>query len=163
MRSEAELLKLLHELDDPQWPEWPEHYDRKKAGSHLGDLVARLERDFSTRCTAERDTQDSSEYGRVIVPPEATSRGTRIVVCLSKFGQLALICAENPGAFLGTQDAQTEGALDADDLGTVDRALTDLGYVVVPEELLELDYDGPTHMPQHLRRPSWSDRFFGIF
>lgn len=58
---------------------------------------------------AEQDTQDSSEYGRATVPAEATACGTRIVVCVSKFGSLALVCAENPGAFLGTQDAQDEG------------------------------------------------------
>ena len=160
-RSEADTLALLRELDDPQWLEHPEHYNRSKAGNLLDALVTRLEQDFATHCTAERDTQDSSEYGRVVVPADATTCGTRIVACLSKFGSLALICAENPGAFLGTQDAQFEGALNPGDLATVDRALTDLGYVVVPEELIERDYDGPSPMPWHVQRPSWWHRFFG--
>ncbi|MFE5893989.1 hypothetical protein ACFQ6E_34285 [Streptomyces sp. NPDC056462] len=53
--------------------------------------------------------QDSSEYGRVTVPADASVCGTRIVVCVSKFGSLALVCADNPGAFLGTGEVQAEG------------------------------------------------------
>ncbi len=37
------------------------------------------------------------------------------------------------------------GQLDAS-LAEVEQALTELGYVVVPEELLTSDYDGPTAM-----------------
>ncbi|UBI40894.1 MULTISPECIES: hypothetical protein [Streptomyces] len=82
---------------------------------------------------------------------------------MSKFGSLALICAENPGAFLGTEDAQAQGELDAADLAKVEWALADLGYVVLPEELLERDYDGPSQLPSHVQRPSWWHRFFGSF
>ena len=162
-QGEADLLVLLRELDDPEWLEWPQHYDRGEAAAHFSVLVARLESDFAARCTAERDTQDSSEYGCVVVPGDATVCGTRIVVCVSKFGSLALVCADNPGAFFGTADAQAEGELDAADLAKVNRALVELGYVVVAEELLESDYDGPSRLPWHVQRPSWSDRFFGIF
>ncbi|MFH9610715.1 hypothetical protein [Streptomyces sp. NPDC017448] len=160
--DEADLLVLLRELDDPEWLEWPQHYDRGEAAAHFSVLVARLESGFAVRCTAERDTQDSSEYGRVVVPGDATVCGTRIVVCVSKFGSLALVCADNPGAFFGTADAQAEGELDASDLVEVNRALVELGYVLVVEELLESDYGGPSRLPWHVRRPSWSDRFFGI-
>ncbi len=89
--------------------------------------------------------------------------GTRLVVCVSKFGSLALVCADNPGAFLGTNDAQAEGELDATDLAKVNLVLADLGYAVVPEELLERDYDGPSLLPRHVQRPSWWHRFFGMF
>ncbi|MFE1873975.1 hypothetical protein ACFW9N_24350 [Streptomyces sp. NPDC059496] len=161
--SEADLLALLSELDDPEWLEWPRHYDRVATAALFGRLVTRLESDFAARCPAEQDTQDSSEYGRVVVPGDATACGTRIVVCVSKFGSLALVCADNPGAFLGTEDAQVEGELDGVDLAKVDRALVDLGYVVVAEELLELDYDGPSRLARHSGRPSWWHRFFGVF
>ncbi|WP_331760183.1 hypothetical protein OG285_36605 (plasmid) [Streptomyces sp. NBC_01471] len=162
--SEADLLVLLRELDDPEWLEWPQHYDRGETAVLFGGLVARLEGDFAAHCTVvEQDTQDSSEYGRVVVPGDATICGTRIVVCVSKFGSLALVCADNPGAFLGTDDAQAEGELGDTDLAKVNRALVELGYVVIAEELLESDYDGPSQLPWHVQRPSWSDRFFGIF
>lgn len=161
--DEADRLVLLRELDDPGWLEWPQHYDRGEAAAHFSVLVARLEGDFAARCTAEQDTQDSSEYGRVVVPGDATLCGTRIVVCVSKFGSLALVCADNPGAFLGTADAQAEGELDGADLAKVNRALAELGYAAVAEELLESDYDGPSQLPWHVQRPSWWHRFFGIF
>ncbi|MEU5957959.1 hypothetical protein [Streptomyces sp. NPDC047525] len=161
--SGADLLALLRELDDPEWLEWPEHYNRAASAAQLGGLVTRLEGDFATCCTTEQDTQDSSEYGRVVVPRDATVCGTRIVICVSKFGSLARVCADNPGAFLGTEEAQAEGELDGADLAKVNRALGELGYVVVAEELLERDYDGPSRLPLHVQRPSWWHRFFGIF
>ncbi|MEU4089291.1 hypothetical protein [Streptomyces aureus] len=161
--SAADLLALLRELDDPGWLEWPQDYDRGETAARFGTLVARLESDFAARCTVEPDAQDSSEYGRITVPGEVTVCGTRIVVCVSKFGSLALVCADNPGAFLGTDEAQVEGELDVADLAKVDRALAECGYVVVPEELLESDYDGPSRLPSHVQRPSWWNRFFGYF
>ncbi|MET9059249.1 hypothetical protein [Streptomyces antibioticus] len=160
---EATLLALLAELDDPERLERPRGYDRVATGALFGDLVTRLDRDFTTSCASERDTQDSSEYGRVTVPADATVCGTRIVVCVSKFGSLALICSDNPGAFLGTADAQAEGELDAADLAKVHRALIDLGYVVVPEELLESQYAGPSPLFRRSGRSTWWDRFFGFF
>ncbi|MGW9122138.1 hypothetical protein ACWGRV_37030 [Streptomyces sp. NPDC055663] len=162
-RSEADLRALLRELDDPEWLERPQHFNRGEAAARFGGLVTRLEGDFGAHCTAEQDTQESSEYGRVIVPGDAAVCGTRIVVCVSRFGSLALVCADNPGAFLGTGDAQAEGELDGADLDKVDRALTELGYVVVAEEILELDYDVPSRLPRHVERPSWWHRFFGFF
>ncbi|MFE6189295.1 hypothetical protein ACFQ6U_33235 [Streptomyces sp. NPDC056465] len=95
--GETELLVLLRELDDPERLEWPLHYDRAAVSLAFGGLVRRLETDFGVQCEFEQDTQDSSEYGRVRVPAEATVCGTRIVVCVSKFGSLAEVCADNPG------------------------------------------------------------------
>ncbi|WP_066376237.1 hypothetical protein [Herbidospora mongoliensis] len=155
------LTELLRRLDDPEWPEWPKGYDRHATGALFERLVARLKAGFGASCPAERDTQDSSEYGRVEVPAHATVCGERIVVSVSKFGSLAFVAADNPGAFLGTREARDEGALDAGDLAKVERALTELGYVVVPEELLTSDYDGPTAVRSG--RPSWWDRYFGTF
>ncbi|MEU0837763.1 hypothetical protein [Streptomyces sp. NPDC005969] len=160
--SETELLALLRELDDPERLGWPLNYDRAAASLAFGGLVRRLETDFGARCEFEQDTQDSSEYGRVRVPAEATICGTRIVVCVSKFGSLAEVCADNPGTFLGTEEAREEGALDLADLAIVERALADLGYVSVPEELLESDYEGPSALEHFVARPTWWTRFFGI-
>jgi hypothetical protein len=164
--SEPDLMTLLRRLDDPEWLEWPMGYSRSEAAVPFGRLVFRLESDFGTSCEAERDTQDSSEYGRVIVPAEATVCGTRIVVCLSKFGSLALVSADNPGAFFGTDDAQAEGELDAVDLEKVEQAVIGLGYVVVPEGPLNLRYDGESRLrpwDKGAWQPSWWDRFFGFF
>ncbi|MEV7406231.1 hypothetical protein AB0N93_38450 [Streptomyces sp. NPDC091267] len=159
--SETELLALLRELDDSERLERPLHYDRAATSLAFGELVRRLEADFEAPCESERDTQDSSEYGRIHVPAEATICGTRIVVCVSKFGSLAEVCADNPGAFFGTNDAREEGALGPADLATVERALAELGYASVPEELLESDYDGSSALDQFAARPTWWTRFFG--
>ncbi|MET7533360.1 hypothetical protein [Streptomyces goshikiensis] len=159
--SEIELPALLRELDDPERLERPLHYDRAATGVAFGGLVRRLEADFGVPCEFERDSQDSSEYGRVRVPAGATVCGTRIVVCVSKFGSLAEVCADNPGAFLGTDEAREEGVLDPADLATVERALAELGYVSVPEELLESDYEGPSALEHFAARPTWWTRFLG--
>ncbi|MFJ4843269.1 hypothetical protein [Streptomyces sp. NPDC088746] len=160
--SETELLALLRELDDPERLEWPLNYDRAAASLTFSRLVRRLEADFGVQCEFEQETQDSSEYGRVRVPAEATLCGTRIVVCVSKFGSLAEVCADNPGAYFGTDDAREEGALDPSDLATVERALDEIGYVSVPEELLESDYEGPSALVLFEARPTWWTRFFGL-
>lgn len=81
-----------------------QHYNRSEAAVLCGALAKGLEGGFAAGCTAERDTQDSGEYGRVVVPAEATVCETRIVVCLSKFDSLALICPDNPGAFDRVED-----------------------------------------------------------
>lgn len=44
-------------------------------------------------------------------------------------GSLAEVCADNPGAFLGTDVARAEATLDPADLAAMERALADLGYV----------------------------------
>ncbi|MFC5183589.1 hypothetical protein [Actinomadura harenae] len=163
IRGEADLLALLRELDDPGHLERPRGDDHYAPAQQFDKLAARIEADFGTDCAAEQDTQDSSEYGRVHIPATATACGTRIVICISRFGSLALICADNPGAFLGTQEAQDMGELDPADLARTHRALTDLGYTVVPEELLESHYDGPSRLPGHVQRPTWWHRFFGTF
>ncbi|MGW9452942.1 hypothetical protein [Streptomyces sp. NPDC055632] len=162
-KSEMELLSLLRGLDDPERLERPLHYDRAATGLKFRGLVRRLEADFGAMCESERDTQDSSQYGRVHVPADATVCETRIVVCVSKFGSLAEVCADNPGAFFGTDDAYEEGALDLGDLATVERALADLGYVSVPEELLESGYEGPSALEHFSARPTWWTRFFGLW
>ncbi|MGW3834783.1 hypothetical protein [Streptomyces microflavus] len=46
-------------------------------------------------------------------------------------------------------------------LATVERALAEFGYVSVPEDLLESDYEGPTAPECFESRPTWWARFFG--
>ncbi|MFE7030749.1 hypothetical protein ACFU9Y_10585 [Streptomyces sp. NPDC057621] len=77
---------------------------------------------------------------------------------MSKFGSLAEVCADNPGAFLGTDEACALGALEFADLATVERTLADLGYVSVPEELLESDYEGPSELGRIAAQPTWGAR-----
>jgi len=142
LHTDAELIALLHRLDDPQALELPPGYDHIETRARFDRLVAGLDTAFSTQCQADRNVQDASLHGRVEIPPAATGLGEQIVVSVSNFGSMAAIAAENPGIYLDTTEAVEEGALAADDLTTVERVLVRLGYVVLPERLLTRPYDG---------------------
>ncbi|WP_406401440.1 hypothetical protein OH805_20545 [Streptomyces sp. NBC_00879] len=164
MERDANLMEMLHRLDDPEWPEAPADYNAVDVAASFSRLAVQVGSRFSTRCEIDRDIQDSAQYGRIEVPGEATVCGTRIVVLVSKFKPLAMVAADNPGAFFGTDDARAEGELDASDLEKAEQALAGLGYVVIPEELLTNRYDGATRLRFHgSGEPSWWDRFFGSF
>ncbi|WP_266540070.1 hypothetical protein [Streptomyces sp. NBC_01789] len=44
---------------------------------------------------------------------------------------------------------------------TEERALADLGYARVPEEVLDSDYEGPSALKHFAARPTGWTRFFG--
>ena len=164
MERNARLMEMLRRLDDPQGAEFPADYSGTEAAASFGRLAAQIGSRFSTRCEIDRDIQDSAQYGRIEVPGEATVCGTRIVVLVSRFQPLAMVAVDNPGAFLGTDEARAEGELDESDLEKAEEALVESGYVAIPEELLANRYDGATPLPFHgSGEPSWWDRFFGSF
>jgi hypothetical protein len=164
VERDANLMAVLRRLDDPNGLEFPAGYGRTELAASFSTLVADIDARFSTSCTIEQDIQDSAQYGRIEVPQEATVCGTRIVVLVSKFEPLAMVAADNPGAFLGTDDARAEGELDAGDLEKITQALVGSGYLVVPEELLMTRYDGAASLRFHgSYEPYWWDRFFGSF
>nr|WTA68838.1 hypothetical protein OHB51_06665 [Micromonospora sp. NBC_00855] len=160
----ANLMAVLRRLDDPDRLEFPASYRRTELAATLSHLVADIDSRFATACGVERDIQDSAQYGRIEVPGESTVCGTRIIVLVSKFKPLAMVAADNPGAFLGTDDACAEGELDPSDLEKIRQALVGSGCLVVPEELLMNCYDGVAHLCFHgSGEPYWWDRFFGSF
>ncbi|MDT6983934.1 hypothetical protein ACFSUJ_13210 [Streptomyces lusitanus] len=55
---------------------------------------------------------------------------------MSKFKPLAMVAADNPGAFLGTDEARAEGELAASDLEKVEQVLVASGYVTVPLDMV---------------------------
>ncbi|WP_243710577.1 hypothetical protein [Micromonospora sp. KC213] len=99
MTKDASLMELLHRLDDPEWPEAPADYNAADAAASFSRLAVQVGSRFSTPCEIDRDIQDSAQYGRIEVPGGATVCGTRIVVLVSKFKPLAMVAADNPGAF----------------------------------------------------------------
>ncbi|MET7372336.1 hypothetical protein [Micromonospora arida] len=164
MERDANLMAVLRRLDDPEWLEFPAGYSRTELAASCGILAADIESRFSTSCEIERDIQDSAQYARIDVPGESTVSGTRIVVLVSKFKPLAMVAADNPGAFLSTDEACAAGELDASDLEEVKQALVGSGHLVIPEELLMNRYDGVAHLRFHgSGEPYWWDRFFGSF
>ncbi|MGN9816063.1 hypothetical protein ACTMUQ_12035 [Streptomyces sp. SD11] len=164
MERDASLMEMLRHLDDPEWPEAPADYSAADAAASFNRLAVQIGSRFSTTCEIDRDIQDSAQYGRIEVPWESTVCGTRIIVLVSKFKPLAMVAADNPGAYLGTDEARAEGQLDASDLEKVEQVLAELGYVEIPEELLTSRYDGSTLLLFHgSGEPTWWDRFFGSF
>ncbi|WP_433788472.1 hypothetical protein [Actinoplanes sp. CA-252034] len=157
-------METLRRLDDPEGGEFPSDYDEARTAASFGRLVIQNDLHFSISCEIDQNIQDSAQYGRIEVPAQATARRTRIVVLVSRFHPLAMVAADNPGAFLGTDEACAEGALAASDLEKVEQALTESGYVAIPEELLANHYDGATPLLFHgSYQPRWWDRFFGSF
>ncbi|MGC4938926.1 hypothetical protein [Kribbella sp. DT2] len=155
------LMELLRRLDDPVRLESPAGFNRKQAAISFGQLAEQLNSHFNTRCETDRDFEDASEFGRVAVPAAATVCGTQIVVQLSKFTPLSMIAAEAPGAFFGIQDARSAGKVDPTDVHKVEQTLISLGYVPMPEEVLQYPYDGPTDLgPFTPPGPTWWDRYF---
>ncbi|MGV9211541.1 hypothetical protein ACTFTM_06715 [Micromonospora sp. RB23] len=162
--KDANLMAVLRRLDDPDGLESPAGFRRAELAATLGVLVEAINSRLATSCGVEQDIQDSAQYARIEVPEAATVRGTRIVVLVSRFEPLAMVAADNPGAFLGTDDACAEGELDPGDLDKVRQALVGSGCLVIPEELLMERYDGVAHLRFHgSGEPSWWDRFFGSF
>ncbi|MDT0463210.1 hypothetical protein [Streptomyces gibsoniae] len=161
--SHAELVALLHRLDDPVFVERPRGYDHAATRAVFEQLVARLDAAFDTRCRVDRQVQDASLHARVEVPGEATTCQEQIVVSVSNFGSMAVVAAENPGVYDDTDEAVEAAVLDADDLRSIERALADLGYVLIPERLLTRPYDGvsplATYRPAE-PRPDWWIRYF---
>ncbi|MFI0986348.1 hypothetical protein [Streptomyces exfoliatus] len=153
-KSRMELLALLREVDAPERLERSLHQTAPRPASSSG-ARCRVEADFGASCESERDTQDSSEYGRVHVPADATVCGTRIVVCVNKFGSLARGLRRRSGGLPRHGRGPRGGALDLGDLATVERALADLGYVSIPEELLESDYECSSALEHFAARPTW--------
>ncbi|SFE26414.1 hypothetical protein SAMN05216251_102312 [Actinacidiphila alni] len=140
--TDAELVALLHRLDDPESLEHPRGYDHTATRARFDRLAAGLDAAFGTRCPADREVQDASLHGRVDVPAGATASGVPIVVSVSNFGAMAVISAENPGVHLDTDEAVAAGALNAGDLAAVESVLAEQGYRVLPERLLTRPYDG---------------------
>ncbi|WP_020387742.1 hypothetical protein [Kribbella catacumbae] len=171
--DEQELRDLLHQYDEAGGLEHPPFYNHRKTRAAFNALVDRLDADFATSCRADRDVQDASLHGRIEIPVEALHARTpphhpgqaggaaQIVVSVSNFGSMAVISAENPGAYLDLTEALADDAITGPDLKTVRRALDELGYRVIPEELLTRPYDGISELgyPPD-RQPDWWIRFF---
>ncbi len=159
----ADLLRLLDQLDDPVALERPVDYNHGAARAHFDELVEGLDERFGTRCDSDREVRDASLHGRIKIPGRVLSTGTPIVISVSNFGAMAVISAENPGAYEGLADAIASGAIDSDDLRAIEKCLEERGFTAVPEELLHRRYDGRSALAEYApadRPPTWWIRFF---
>ncbi|GAA3443915.1 hypothetical protein [Planomonospora venezuelensis] len=157
---ETDWWSLLRELDDPEHVQFPKGYRHAEARARFERLVTRLETDFACRSTVDRSVQDASHHGDVVIPGDRTVSGERIYIRISNFGDLAVYSPENLGCYT---DAEKSDVLHDEDRRRVESALTDLGYLNVPEDLLSEPYDGRSALASYLLPrypPSWFIRFF---
>ena len=158
LRDDPQLSQLLHALDDPDNLELPAGYDHRRARARFQKLVQRLNAGFDCRTKADGDVQDASLHGRVDIPATATATGRTLVVSISNFGNLAVLSVDNPGVWT---DAEAADLLDPRDADRVHTALTDLGYILIPEQPLWEPYSGvwdPAVFGPS--RPTWWIRYF---
>jgi hypothetical protein len=154
----ADLWPMLRALDDPENVEYPAGFDNRSARLRFDALADRLDTAFGCRCPADRDHQDATLYGRVIVPAPATATGVRLVVSVSNFGPLAVLSLENPDVYT---DAEAAELLDAEDHLRVRESLAASGHVLIPEEPLMRRYDGAWPPGAKAENFTWWTRFFG--
>ena len=158
MVTDDELWRLLRSLYDPDHLERPPHLDVVETRDRFERLVARLNAEFDCTCLAEREVEDASLHARVEVPAEATESGEPLVVCVSNFGNLAAVSVTNPGVWSHAEMRKLLG----DDADRIFGVLDALNYIVVPEEPLWRDYDGPSLLSTtaSTSRVTWWTRYF---
>ena len=163
MHVDDDLRAALHRFDEAGGLERPTGYDHAAVRTAFNALVARLDTEFETTCRADREIEDASLHGRIEIPVEALDGPAQLVVSVSNFGSMAVVSAENPGAYLDLTEALTDGAVDRQDLHALQRILAELGYLEIPEELLTRPYDGIGELAAHYppdAPPDWWIRFF---
>lgn len=156
MRIEGEaLVRLLHDLDDPQNIEYPADFDSAQATADLRSLVTLLERSFPGAVSADTSWEDSVTFARVTLDGAKTRTTEDLVILISSHGRLTFVSLENPGVYL--QD-EFDVLVDPTDLSRVEEALDAVGYLVATEDSLSSRYDGRT---LSTRFPTWEERYFG--
>jgi hypothetical protein len=153
--TDAALLRLLRSLDDPKHLEWPKGYRHHRVRARFEELVQRIDDSFDCRCDVDRNVQDASLHGRIDIPAAATRSGSPLVIGTSNFGDLALMAVDN---FDVWSDADTAELLHPDDAHRIRGALADLGYTLIPDDLIYARYDGPSAATAPIR--CWFDRYF---
>ena len=150
----SELWRLLRSLDDPERLEHPAGFDAVRERDRFERLALRIEAEFGRGCEVDRQVQDASLLGRIVVPGPATSTGRPLVVSVSNFGGLAVLTTT------GTGGPAAPSPVDPRDEEIVAAALRDLGYTPIPEEPLRRRYDGSAGRRAFGPRGTWWTRFF---
>ncbi|GAA4529916.1 hypothetical protein [Amycolatopsis samaneae] len=151
---------LLRDLDDPEYLEHPRGYDHPAARARFDRLAAGLDERFRCSCAVDRNVQDASHHGTIVVPATATAGADHLTVTVSNFGDLAVVTLGNPGS----HDEEEEQVLfHPDDRRQVEDELRAHGYVALSEHLLWNRYDGVSALASRYSPrypPTWWIRFF---
>ncbi|MEW2130543.1 hypothetical protein [Streptomyces sp. NPDC005435] len=135
------IRTLLREHDDPDHLERPENFDLPSARDAFARLVSALEEAFGPSCSNGLG-QDTSYYGGIKIPVEATGLGRPLWVQMSNFG--AYFVTAGTGAHWGAPDC--EGDPPGEFSTWLDQVCTAAGCTFVPVQLLLEPYDGPSEL-----------------
>ncbi|MEU8976488.1 hypothetical protein AB0D11_46360 [Streptomyces monashensis] len=151
---------LLRQLDDPQHMEFPRGYDPDATRARFEQLAARLNARFQCTCIVDRQVQDASHHGTIVIPATAADSAEHITVTISNFGNLAVVTLGNPGSY---SEEEARELLHATDRLSVEEELEALDYTVISEHLLWTRYDGVSGLVSYYPPeypPTWWTRFF---
>jgi hypothetical protein len=90
---------LLRDLDDPDHMESPHGYDHAATRARFDKLARPLDQRFDCTYSADRDVQDASHHGTIIIPATATASRDHITVTVSNVGKLVAATLGNPGSY----------------------------------------------------------------
>ncbi|MYS80994.1 hypothetical protein [Embleya scabrispora] len=160
MLDEDQARALLRALDDPEHLAAPPDYDAVATRERFDRLVERLHADFGCRCPVEGAAGAASRHGVIVVPAAALAGTGRITLVVSNFGDMVVTSVDAPDDHpVGAAPAYVSPA----DLERVEAALDELGYRIVPEDVLRTTYDGVSRLADHYTvedGPTWWIRFF---
>ncbi|MGX1955891.1 hypothetical protein ACWIGY_37040 [Streptomyces anulatus] len=106
---------------------------------------------FQCTCTVDRQVQDASHHGTVVIPATAADSAEHITVTISNFGNLAVVTLGNPASYNEEEEHELFHATDRLRAG---EELEALGCTVISEYLLWTRYDGVSDLvscypPEH--------------
>lgn len=169
--EESGYLALLRALDEPgelrqaAGLEFPKNFDRAATQRRFERLAARLSDVFGSVMSAGMGPfPEASLFGELQIPADFTmtrAKRTRIsfpvIVAVSNFGNLAT-CWPARGEISPGAVTSATTPLHPIDRSRVEQVLNELGYVFVPEEVLEIRYDGPNQWVFGGQGETWFDR-----
>lgn len=137
--------------------EVPRDFDLAATQGRFDRLASRLSEAFGCPCESGL-AQDSTCFGSITIPGVATrsrTKRTRIPLSLhvsvSNFGGLA--------TYGPSTSSNQQPYVHPDDRRRIEKALTGLGYLIVPEHILDTPYDGPNGWA-FAPDATWFTRFF---
>lgn len=156
-RSNDEIFARLQASDHPRTPETPRKFDWTRERRSFDELARLLEQAFKCVAELDRNIQDASHHGTILIPADHTASPEFITITVSNFGKIAAVSLGNPGTFTKDEFASLYAA---DDRDRINACGVEAGYSVVPEHIFDVHYEGPVQLRTGGRVPTLWDRFF---
>lgn len=147
-------LEVLRSLDEPNSLEFPHGFSYLIYQSRFNALAVAIGEVFGSPCTPDREVQDASFHGDIVIPAEITESRERVIIRVSNFGSLVTVSAGG----LARDSTLAVEALHEEDRERIERVASSLGYRLISGNVLRQNYDGPTALDDW--QSTWWHRFF---